>query len=106
MEEKSARRLKPGLVLTLLILLAVAAIGAVVGEFQLTRHVSAMTIAPALMFVSFLMLYPILGGLQANADGGRRLTACQSCGSLWKVVPRVAFCIRCGAFPKARRNAA
>lgn len=94
------RKLSPGLWVALLALLAVASWATVLGEYQLTHQVSIMTVAPALMFTSFLVLWPFLGGRPVRGNGVQRTVACQSCGSLLLPTPSIAFCIICGAFPK------
>ncbi len=96
------RKLSPGLWVTLLLLLAVASWATVLGESQLTGHITIMTVAPALMFTSFLILWPFMGGLRVSAQGVKQAITCHDCGSLLVPTPRIAFCIRCGAFPKVR----
>ncbi len=94
------RKLSPGLWVTLLLLLAVASWGTVLGEYHFLGHISVMTVAPALMFTSFLVLWPFLGGLRVGAKGIQNVVTCYGCGSLLLPTPRIVFCIRCGAFPK------
>jgi hypothetical protein len=94
--------------MTLLVILALASWGTVLGEYQLTHEVSVMTVAPALMFTSFLVLWPFLGGARSTAKGGhtmQHVVACHACGSLLLPTPRIPFCIACGAFPKVPSHA-
>jgi len=102
----TGRKLSPGLWVTLLVLLAVASWGTVLGEYQLTRHITIMTVAPALMFTSFLVLWPFLGGLRVTQGTVRQAAVCHDCGSMLLATPGIAFCIRCGAFPKIRAASA
>ena len=101
-ETKVPKRAVPAAAwITLLIVLAVAAWATVFGEYRMMGQVSALTVAPALLFTSFLVLWPFLGGLRKGATTLRHAVACHACGSLRIPMPRVPFCISCGSFPKA-----
>lgn len=93
------RKLPPAAWITLLVLFAIVSWAIVIVEYQVTHHVSLATVAPALMFTCFVVLWPFLGGLKAGANGIRQALACQDCGSISLPTPGISFCIRCGAYP-------
>jgi hypothetical protein len=96
------RKLSPAVWVTLLSLLAAVSWATVVAEYRWMGHVTMLTVAPALMFTSFLVLWPFMGGLKMTAQGIREVLACYDCGALIVPTPRIKFCIRCGAYPKIK----
>lgn len=94
--------LSPATLAVCLALFAALSWGAVFAEWWFFGGLTVLSLAPAVMFTTCLVVLPFLGGLRVTAHGLQQALLCQSCGAVALPHPRIAFCIRCGAYPKAR----
>ncbi|MEA3191101.1 MAG: hypothetical protein QOD77_1683 [Thermoplasmata archaeon] len=74
---------------------------AVAAEAYFFGGLSVLSLAPAVMFTTCLVVLPFLGGIRVTAQGLQHALMCQACGAVTLPHPRIAFCLRCGAYPKA-----
>lgn len=93
-------RFSPQAALGFLLVLTVVAWGIVVAELALVGTVSIFAIANATVFTLTLALWPLLTGTRVGSQGIRVPVACRECGTLAMPVPRISFCLHCGAYPK------
>jgi hypothetical protein len=84
----------------LLLLLAVVSWAVVLGEAALAHTVSLMSVGSALLVTGLVFAWPFLNGARLSGARVIQLHACRHCGTF--PVPGLAFCIRCGAYPKAK----
>jgi len=100
----SMGKLSPQAALGFLLLLALASWGIVVAELALTGGVSVFALANAAVFTVTLAVWPLLTGMRISPSG-LAVHPCMECGSPLLPIPRVSFCIHCGAYPKAKAAA-
>jgi len=94
------RPMSASLVAVFLLLFVLASWAAVAVEYAVSGQMTLVTLAPALMFTSLLVLWPFSSGLRVTAQGLQQSLSCHQCGALRLPEPRIRFCIRCGAYPK------
>lgn len=84
----------------ILVLLAVVSWAVVLGEAALAHTVSLMSVGSALLVTGLVFAWPFLNGARLAGTRFIQLQACRFCGTF--PVPALQFCIRCGAYPKAK----
>jgi len=88
----------------LLLLLAAISWGVVVMEASLAHTVSLMSVGSAVLVTGLVFAWPFLNGARVQGGAIIHQPSCHLCGTL--PVPGLRFCIRCGAYPKARAASA
>lgn len=87
----------------LLLLLAAVCWALVAGERALAHAVSLTTVVTAVLLTGIVLAWPFLHGTRVSGARVMQLETCRLCGTL--PVPGLKFCIRCGAYPKAKPQA-
>ncbi|MCA1811309.1 MAG: hypothetical protein LC623_04775 [Halobacteriales archaeon] len=87
----------------LLLLLAAVSWAVVLGEAAILHTVSLMSVGSAILVTGLVFAWPFLHGTRVAGTRLVHLEACRFCGTF--PVPALPFCMRCGAYPKAKAMA-
>jgi hypothetical protein len=84
----------------LLVMLAAISWAVVLGEAAALHTVSLMSVGSAVLVTGLVFAWPFLHGTRVAGTHLIHIDPCRFCGTF--PVPALPFCIRCGAYPKAK----